>query len=257
MTEITPEDLPGAATDTAAKPDPALSAKQMLGDAGRAVRQETAQFAGAAKERARGVIGQRKETATRTLGDFADAVRKAGDELTARDQSMASRLVGQAADSLEGLSRTVADKRPEELLDAVRDFGRRNPAAFIGGAVLLGLAIGRFARASAQASSGSDVERRLADGGGDWTTNETWAQGAAPMAGAAAAPAAFGATEGETSADLQNADLRSAEVFDTGPAALSEGGDLEQRTGGSDIEGESDTGTGEGTGRAAGYSTEV
>jgi hypothetical protein len=256
MTEITPEDLPDPMTDTTPKPDPALAAKQMLGDAGRAVRQETAQFAGVAKERARGAIDQRKETATRTLGDFADAVRKAGDELTARDQSMASRMVGHAADSLEGLSRTVADKRPEELLDAVRDFGRRNPAAFIGGAVLVGLAIGRFARASAQTTGQIDVDRRLGDGGGDWRSNETWAQGAAPTTGSATPPA-FGVSGGETSADLQNDDLNSAEALDASPAALSEGGDLSSRSQSGDIEGQSDTGTGEGTGRAAGYSSEI
>jgi hypothetical protein len=256
MTDITPEDLPDPMTDTTPKADPAVAAKQMLGDAGRAVRQETAQFAGVAKERARGAIDQRKETATRTLGDFADAVRKAGDELTARDQSMASRMVGQAADSLEGLSRTVADKRPEELLDAVRDFGRRNPAAFIGGALLLGLAIGRFARASAQTTGQMDPDRRLGDGGGDWRSNETWAQGAASTSGAAAPPA-FGVGGGETSADLQNADLSSGDALDASPAALSEGGDLASRSDGGDIEGQSDTGTGEGTGRAAGYSSEV
>ena len=258
MTEITPEDVPGTATDPTAKPDPATAAKQMLGDAGRAVREETAQFAGAAKERARGALDQRKETATRTLGDFADAVRKAGDELTARYQSMASRLVGQAADSLEGLSRTVADKRPEELLDAMRDFGRRNPAAFIGGAVLLGLAIGRFARASGENASQMNVDRRLGDGGGDWRRNETWAQGASTTPGAAAPPA-FGVSDGaaDTNADLQNADLNSGQTFDASPAGLSEGGDMASRTGGSDIEGASDTGTGEGTGRAAGYNTEI
>ena len=256
MTEINPEDLPGP-TDATSRPDPALAAKQMLGDAGRAVREETAQFAGVAKERARGALDQRKETATRTLGDFADAVRKAGDELTARDQSVASRLVGQAADSLEGLSRTVADKRPEELLDAVRDFGRRNPAAFIGGAVLVGLAIGRFARASAQTSGQINVDRRLGDGGGDWRSNETWAQGEASTTGAAAPPA-FGVGGADTSADLQNTDLSSGEALDASPAALSEGGDFASRSNdGSDIEGQSDTGTGEGTGRTAGYSSEV
>jgi hypothetical protein len=100
------------------------------------------------------------------------------------------------------------------------------------------------------------MERRLGDGGGDWRSNETWAQGTAAQGTTTGiGPAALG--QGETSADLQDADLSSGEVFDTSPAALSEGGDLASRSGGADIEGESDTGTGEGTGRAAGYSSEV
>jgi len=63
--------------------------------------------------------------------------------------------VRQAADGLESLSRNLADKEPGDLLNAVRDFGRKNPAAFIGGAVLVGLALGRFARASETQSAGS------------------------------------------------------------------------------------------------------
>ncbi|RAK57682.1 hypothetical protein [Phenylobacterium deserti] len=126
------------------------SPREMAGAAAQTVKQEAASFAASAKEKAAGQIDQHKETATRTLGDFANAIRKAGDELSQSDQSIASRLVQQAADGLEGLSRSVSDKRPEELLDAVRDFGRRNPAAFVAGSVLVGLAVGRFLRASSE-----------------------------------------------------------------------------------------------------------
>lgn len=126
------------------------SAREMASNAAQTVKQEAASFAADAREKAAGQIDQHKETATRTLGDFANAIRKAGDELSQSDQSVASRLVQQAADGLEGLSRSVADKRPEEMLDAVRDFGRRNPMAFVAGSVLVGLAVGRFFRASAE-----------------------------------------------------------------------------------------------------------
>jgi hypothetical protein len=51
----------------------------------------------------------------------------------------------------------VSDKRPEELLNAVRDFGRRNPTAFIAGTVLLGLAIGRMVKSSEQHLAGPDM----------------------------------------------------------------------------------------------------
>ncbi|CAN5202176.1 hypothetical protein BH10PSE3_BH10PSE3_01470 [soil metagenome] len=39
-------------------------------------------------------------------------------------------------------------KRPDEMLCAVRDFGRANPAALIAASVLAGIALGRLARAS-------------------------------------------------------------------------------------------------------------
>lgn len=123
-------------------------ARQMIGQAGQTLKQEAQSFAGVAQERVRAEAQRGARTAGKTLGDFANAVRRAGDELAATDQSPASRLVRQAADGLETLSRNLADKQPEDLLNSVRDFGRRNPVAFIGGAVLVGLALGRFVRAS-------------------------------------------------------------------------------------------------------------
>jgi len=136
----------GGATGKKAK------AKAAVSQAGQALKQEAQTFATAAQDKARTEAQRRTETATKTLGDFANAIRRAGDELAGADQSPAARLVGQAADGLENLSRNLAGKQPEELLDAVRDFGRRHPAAFIGGAVLAGIALGRFVRASEETS---------------------------------------------------------------------------------------------------------
>lgn len=137
----------GGATGTGKK----AKAKAAVNQAGQALKQEAQSFATVAQDKARTEAQRRTETATRTLGDFANAIRRAGDELAERDQSPAARMIGQAADGLENLSRNLAGKQPEELLDAVRDFGRRHPAAFIGGAVLAGIALGRFVRATEEA----------------------------------------------------------------------------------------------------------
>lgn len=134
-------------------------AKELMGQAGQTLKAEVQSFASVAQERATTEAKKGVETAGRTLDAFANAVRKAGDELDQADQSPASRLVRQAADGLEGLSRGLAGKEPGELLETVRDFGRRNPIAFIGGAVLVGLALGRFVRASDHATE----TPRLAD----------------------------------------------------------------------------------------------
>jgi hypothetical protein len=150
-------------------------AKELIGQAGQTLKAEAQSFAHAAQDRARAEAQRGTQAATKTLGDFANAVRRAGDELEQNDQSPASRLVRQAADGLESLSRNLADKEPGDLLNAVRDFGRRNPAAFIGGAVLVGLALGRFARASEPHATG------LADA--DLTLAETEGYEGASMAG--------------------------------------------------------------------------
>ena len=124
------------------------SPKEMATAAASTVKQEVAAFASTVQDRAKDQIDGQKAAATETMAAFADAIRHAGDELSQHDQSMAGRVVKHAADGLEHLSRTVSEKRPEELLEAVRDFGRSNPTAFIAGSVLLGVALGRFARSS-------------------------------------------------------------------------------------------------------------
>ena len=143
---------PGPSVDSTQSP------KEMLGAAAGAVKQEVATFASSARDKTVDKIADRKETASETLGAFANAIRHAGDELAQQDQSVAGRMVKQAADGLEHLSRTVSEKRPEDLLGAVRDFGRSNPAAFIAGSVLLGVALGRFARSS---EGHADISRAI------------------------------------------------------------------------------------------------
>jgi ElaB/YqjD/DUF883 family membrane-anchored ribosome-binding protein len=88
-----------------------------------------------------------------SLDQFAKAIERAGDELRQRDQSMAGQLVREAAASLSDLSRSIGGSSTSEVVDSIRDFGRRNPAAFIGGAVLCGLALGRFTRSAPPGAS--------------------------------------------------------------------------------------------------------
>ena len=75
-------------------------------------------------------------------------MKRAGEDLSEHDHTMAAQVVRQAANGLESLSRSVSGASFEDVVELVRNFGRSNPAAFIGGAVLAGLALGRFARAS-------------------------------------------------------------------------------------------------------------
>jgi hypothetical protein len=135
--------------DTGQSPPTATDLKESLAAGAQSVRQEAAHFAEKAQGKAAEKVEGAQAAASQTLSDFATAVRKAGDELAQADQSMAGRAVQQAASGLEQVSRTLADKSPGEMLDTVREFGRTNPVAFIGGALLLGIALGRFARSSA------------------------------------------------------------------------------------------------------------
>lgn len=185
----------GGATKGAASGDPVSKAKDMASSAKDTLKQDTRQFAAQAQQKAQDALEQQKRTATDTLGDFASAIRKAGDDLAQNDQSMAGRVVRQAADSLEQLSRSLADKRPSELLDAARDFGRRNPLAFAGGAVLLGIALGRFVRSSESHDSGAPDGAEWAGGyGAQGSTGGYGADRSGPRVGLEA----YGSTSGQS-----------------------------------------------------------
>lgn len=150
MSNIHPEDgtqAPGMPPETNLQPaSPTL--KDQVGQARRRVRGEAANFASTAREKAVDAIEERQHKVTGAIGDFAGAIRRASDDLNEHNQGMAAQLLTRGADGLEGLSHTLDGKSPGEMLNAVRDFGRRHPVAFIGGAVLVGLAVGRFVRSS-------------------------------------------------------------------------------------------------------------
>lgn len=120
-------------------------------DKGRdAVMDEASRLARSAQDEAYAQGEALKGQAADGLHTFADAVRSARDELEKKNMGPVSGLVGQAAEGLEGLSRSLQDTSATEMLDSVREFGRRNPVSFIAASVLAGIAIGRFAGASAR-----------------------------------------------------------------------------------------------------------
>lgn len=92
-----------------------------------------------------------KHQGAESLRGFADAVRDAGDSLSrdGRAGPLAD-LAGEAARNLSEFSRAVDGRSTGEIVSMVRDFGRRNPVAFLAGSVLAGLALGRIATLPSQ-----------------------------------------------------------------------------------------------------------
>jgi len=88
-----------------------------------------------------------KSDAAASLGAFSDALKSASDQLSQRDQSLAGDVISQAAAGLEQLARWLDGKSPNEMLDGMRSFGRRNPVAFASGSLLAGFALGRVGAA--------------------------------------------------------------------------------------------------------------
>ncbi|MEO6300574.1 MAG: hypothetical protein ABIO62_13210 [Paracoccaceae bacterium] len=82
--------------------------------------------------------------------DVSFALRRASEEL--RSGSAQERTLGQIAKGLADASDALRDKDLGEILQSVNKVARDNPGLFLGGAVLLGFAASRFAKASSSQS---------------------------------------------------------------------------------------------------------
>jgi vacuolar-type H+-ATPase subunit E/Vma4 len=102
------------------------------------------------KERARTAASEQKNQAAERLSGFADALRTASSDLDQRGQTMASGFVRQAAEGLEHVSGAVRTQDFDDLVETVESFARRQPAIFLGSAVLAGFGLARFVKSSAE-----------------------------------------------------------------------------------------------------------
>ncbi|GGS71717.1 hypothetical protein GCM10010240_00500 [Streptomyces griseoviridis] len=135
-------------------------------------KQAASQVAGTAADQARSVVDEARQQAGTVLGDLrsrameeaegqtkraAGQLRQWASDLSdlaahAREDSPARSLVTQAADKGGQAADYLEEQGVEGLVGDLQDFARRRPGAFLGGALLAGLAFGRVAKAAGAAS---------------------------------------------------------------------------------------------------------
>ncbi|MBJ3777992.1 hypothetical protein [Acuticoccus mangrovi] len=142
----------------------ARSAEAKMSEAAQTVRERAEAAASDAQRAAQSYAEEGKRTAAGHIADFANAVRRAGDELSTRDQTIAARLVGEAAEGLEQVAQSISDTSVDDMVGSVQRFARRNPGAFVVGSVLAGLAVGRFVKATSERSHGAEPTPQSAYG---------------------------------------------------------------------------------------------
>ncbi len=103
-------------------------------------------------ETAQGVASEQKAAGAERVEHIAEAMRSSAETLEGSEQQLAD-LVGSAAGQLEGLAKSLREKDFPTLVNEMEDFGRRQPAIFMGAAVALGFGIARLAKAGSQAAS--------------------------------------------------------------------------------------------------------
>jgi len=100
-------------------------------------------------EKAKGLATEQKDLLAGQIGGVAEAMERVATDLEGQNASSAqyARMI---ADGATRISETVRDNDVDSIMSMAQDFGRKQPAAFIGAAALLGFAASRFLLASAK-----------------------------------------------------------------------------------------------------------
>lgn len=146
-----------------------------------------------AKEEAKGVGREARAQATRLYDNarqelrgqaatrqtkLADGLRSAGDELrglaegrTDGNRGMATDVVRDISNRLDGAASWLGSRDPSDVLDEVKRYARRRPVVFLTVAALAGVVVGRLTRAVAAGSPDDDMSgRQLTTGYGEYGT---------------------------------------------------------------------------------------
>lgn len=109
------------------------------------------------KQQASTRVNEQKVRAAAGLGTVASAIREASEHLRSENETLAA-YADTAVNQLQTFADRMRDKQPAEMMRDVERFARRNPAAFLGGAFLLGIGMARFLKSSGNEPNGG---RRL------------------------------------------------------------------------------------------------
>src|SRR5215216_4859667 len=139
-------------------------------------KQTTGNVVGQVKEQAATRLDRQKETAAAGLSSVADAVRQVGQNLRGQGEEQspvvqyAAQYGDKAAEQIERLTEYLRRHDAGQLVREVEGFARRQPALFLGGAFLLGLAGARFLKSSNPVADlpypAPDASRALPPAGG-------------------------------------------------------------------------------------------
>lgn len=150
------------------------------------------------KQRATSAVDDRRMDAVGRVDAISRALQGAASSLRDSGETQLSSWVEQAAGQVERVVGYMQGKPADGMLHDFEDLARRNPALFLGGTYLAGMAVGRFLRASTPDPSmhGEPLGERAAFGDADGAAPGT------PWTGVGLAPSAQGGDTGPGTADL-------------------------------------------------------
>ncbi len=101
-----------------------------------------------ARARLNDMLGQQKAAGADRIAGVAKAAHSAAGDLDKTNPHMA-RLVRTAAENVDKIADDVRSRDIGQVFSSLADFGRKQPVAFFGGAVLAGFVLSRFLKSDA------------------------------------------------------------------------------------------------------------
>uniref|UniRef100_UPI0031014DCE nutrient deprivation-induced protein n=1 Tax=Neorhizobium sp. EC2-8 TaxID=3129230 RepID=UPI0031014DCE len=147
-----------------------------VGAAQRVAKDGLSQAADKAKETA----NEQKNTIALQLSGVASAIEKAGSELQGGDQRTVGNITRQFGSGMRKFANDIRDRDLGQVAGMAEDFGRKQPAAFLGIAALAGFAASRFLAASSSRETASTGSERRPDRGNEMGGPSATTAGSAP-----------------------------------------------------------------------------
>jgi hemerythrin superfamily protein len=131
-------------------------------EAGEHVRHEAQRLTEEVKTKGSSMLRDQQHAVAAQIGSLAEALHQTAQHLGAQEQDGLAHYTNQTAAGLERFSQNLRDGDFNTIVDQVEDFARRQPAAFIGGAALLGFLASRFLKSSAERRHPSSSSAHMA-----------------------------------------------------------------------------------------------
>jgi len=134
--------------------------KQSASDMGDTVKQKAQEFTEQAQSKAGQMMGTvksqvvsqvttQKERASSKISEISSALHQTGQQLDQNGQAPIGDIAETVATRIDSVSSYLRERNVDDMLMDGQDFARRQPALFIGLAVILGVMIARFMKSSA------------------------------------------------------------------------------------------------------------
>ena len=134
----------GQASAAGASSDDAASAfRHQASQAAEEAKGVAASIAEQARARISEIVDQQKTAGADKIAGVAKAAHSAAGDLDKTNPQL-GRLVRSAADNVDRIAEDVRSRDLGDVLATLADFGRRQPVAFFGGAVVAGFLVARF-----------------------------------------------------------------------------------------------------------------